>query len=138
MLAVARHFVEGDFVPTLVFADIDDRSDDGQSLLVKALYHLQFVKEQKITVIAAVLPQFLILEHAEQPQFHQLHDFLAVKIDGILAEEDVILQKFLIINIIVTVFCQTFDLLDEQCVQSLGAEGVDGDLRLCKRNDKQG
>ena len=69
MFAVTRHFVERNLVATVVFSDVDDGCYDGQSLLVEAFHHLQLLNEQKITVIATIFLQFLILEHVDESQF---------------------------------------------------------------------
>ena len=137
VLAVASHLVEGDLVLALVFLDANHGSDDGHGLLVEAFHHLQFFQKHKVTIIAAVFLQLLVLEHAEQMQLHQAHGLLAVEIDGILAEEDVVFQKVFIISVFVAIFGKSFHLFDEQVVQCLGAERVDGDLRLRKRDDEQ-
>ena len=88
--------------------------------------------------MAAILLQRLVLEHIDEPQLKQLFHLVAVEVDRILAEKNVVLQKFLVINIFVAVFDHAFDLFDEQLVQGLGAECVDGNLRLRKQNCKHG
>ena len=82
--------------------------------------------------------QLLILERVDKMQLHELGHIVAVEVDGVVAEEDVIVQQLLIVDVFVDVLGHAFHLFDEQGVQSLGAERVDGDLRLRKRDEKQG
>ena len=113
VLAVTCHLVECNFVLILVFFYANHGLDDGQGLLIEAFHHFQLIKEHEVAVKAAVFLQLLVLEHGNQMQFHQLHDFIAVEAGGILAEEDVVFQKVFIIKVIIAIFGQTLHLFDE-------------------------
>ena len=113
VLSVACHFVKRNLVFAVVFSDKDDWGYDAKGLLIEAFHHLQLVKKQKITVIAAVFLQFLILEDADEAQLKQLNNVVAVQVDWVFAEEDVVLQNVFIINVFVTILGQTFHLFDE-------------------------
>ena len=65
MLAVARHFVESDFVLAFVFPYANHGLDDSHGLLVEAFHHLQLVEKHEVAVKATVFLQFLVLEHAD-------------------------------------------------------------------------
>ena len=137
VLPVMGHFAERYLVFAVVCPDINDWRDNAEGQLVKAFHHLQLFKKQKITVIAAVFLQFLILEHIDEAQFQQLHDVIAVQVNGILDKKDILLQKVFIISVFIAIFSQPFHLFDEEFVQSFGTDGVDGDLSLRKKAEKK-
>ena len=113
MFAITRQLLEGNFVLAFILPDINQGSDDADSLFVKAFHRFQFVKKHEIAVIATVFLQFLILERIDEMQLHQSRYLVTVEVDGVVADENVIVQKFLIVDFVVAVFGHAFHLLDE-------------------------
>ena len=116
VLAITRHLLEGNLILAIVLPDTNQRPDDFDGLLVEAFHHRQLVKKHEIAIIAAVFLQLLILERIDEMQLHELYHIVAVEVDGVVAEEDVIVQQLLVVDVVVAVLRHTLHLLDEQLV----------------------
>ena len=137
MLAITRQLYESNLVLALVLPRVNQGPDNVNGLSIKAFHHLQFVQEHEIAVVTTVFLHFLELKSGDKMQFHQPYHIIAVEVDRVVAEEDVIVQQLFVVDVVVAVLRHTLHLLDEQFVQGLGAEGVDGDLCLGSDSKQQ-